>query len=266
MSDIYEVFALKYAHRGDRTSSQNFLGGDPHDHPMPLDYFVWVIRNSERCYVVDTGFGNRSAAERGVKDHRRPAEVLNQFGLDAGQVDNVIITHMHYDHAGGLEDFPKATFHVQEEEMWFTTGSCMCHPSLKHAYDVEHVCQMVRNVFDGRVHFHKGDAAIAPGLSLHHIGGHTAGMMSVRVNTARGQVVLASDASHFYANMEDKRPFVIVYNHADMMQGHRKLYELADSQNHVIPGHDPLGMQRYAAPSDDLAGVAVRLDVAPNLG
>ena len=146
---------------------------------------------------------------------------------------------MHYDHAGGLEDFPKATFHVQEEEMWFTTGSCMCHPSLKHAYDVEHVCQMVRNVFDGRVHFHKGDAAIAPGLSLHHIGGHTAGMMSVRVNTARGQVVLASDASHFYANMEDKRPFVIVYNHADMMQGHRKLYELADSQNHVIRAMTP---------------------------
>jgi glyoxylase-like metal-dependent hydrolase (beta-lactamase superfamily II) len=125
---------------------------------------------------------------------------------------------------------------------------------------------MVRNVFDGRVHFHNGDQDIAPGLSLHHIGGHTAGMMSVRVNTDRGNVVLASDASHFYANMEDRRPFVIVQNHADMMQGHRKLYQLADSENHVIPGHDPLVMARYQAPSEALNGIVVRLDQAPLMG
>jgi glyoxylase-like metal-dependent hydrolase (beta-lactamase superfamily II) len=88
----------------------------------------------------------------------------------------------------------------------------------------------------------------------------------VRVNTARGQVVLASDASHFYANMEDKRPFVIVQNHADMMQGHRKLYQLADSKDHVIPGHDPQVMERYQAPRDDLNGIVVRLDQAPLIG
>ncbi|GIS88589.1 MAG: hypothetical protein CM1200mP18_12990 [Gammaproteobacteria bacterium] len=83
----------------------------------------------------------------------------------------------------------------------------------------DHVIDMVRNVYKGRVQFHTGDSEIAPGISVHHVGGHTMGMQFVRVMTARGWVVLASDASHFYANFEDSAPFPIVYNVADMLKG-----------------------------------------------
>jgi glyoxylase-like metal-dependent hydrolase (beta-lactamase superfamily II) len=75
--------------------------------------------------------------------------------------------------------------------------------------------------------------------------------------------VLASDASHFYANMEQDRPFPIVWSETDMRQGYRRLRELADSPAHIIPGHDPLVMQRYRAPRPDLEGIAVRLDDEP---
>jgi len=114
-------------------------------------------------------------------------------------------------------------------------------------------------VYENRVRFHKGDSELAPGISLHLIGGHTMGMQSVRVATRRGWVVLASDASHFYANMEQTRPFPIVYSVDDMVAGYEKLRSLAASPAHVIPGHDPLVMQRYPAVKG-LEGIVVRLD------
>jgi glyoxylase-like metal-dependent hydrolase (beta-lactamase superfamily II) len=110
------------------------------------------------------------------------------------------------------------------------------------------------------VRFHQGDSELAPGVSLHLIGGHTLGMQAVRVETRRGAIVLASDASHFYANMEQARPFPIVWSVADMVDGYRRLRELAESPAHIVPGHDPLVMERYPAPSGDLAGIVVRLD------
>ena len=131
---------------------------------------------------------------------------------------------------------------------------------MRHAFEVEDVVGMVRRVYQGRVRFHDGDAELAPGVSLHHIGGHTMGLQVVRVHTARGWVVLASDASHLYANMEQVRPFPIVYSVGDMIDGYRRLAELADSAAHIVPGHDPLVMQRYPAPSADLDGIVVRLD------
>jgi hypothetical protein len=128
------------------------------------------------------------------------------------------------------------------------------------AYEVEDVVGMVRSVYGGRVRFHDGDAEIAPGVSLHLIGGHTMGLQAVRVATRRGYVVLASDASHFYANMEQARPFPIVYSVGDMVQGYRRLLALADSPGHIIPGHDPLVLERYPAPDAPLEGIVARLD------
>jgi glyoxylase-like metal-dependent hydrolase (beta-lactamase superfamily II) len=136
----------------------------------------------------------------------------------------------------------------------------MSEERYRAAYEVEDVVGMVRRVYENRVRFHDGDAEIAPGVSVHLIGGHTMGLQVVRVATRRGWVVLASDASHFYANMEEIRPFPIVYSVADMVEGYRKLQSLADSPEHLIPGHDPLVLERYPAPSAELGGIVARLD------
>ncbi len=259
----FDLFAIRYAHHAKRSASENFIGGDPHEEASPLDYFVWVARRSDRLFVVDTGFGHEAARHRQRTLLRLPAEGLEALGIAAAQVEDVIITHLHYDHAGTLDAFPKARFHVQDREMAFATGRCMCHPVIRHSFAVEDITALVRHLYAGRVVFHDGDEELAPGLSVHHIGGHTAGIQSVRVWTRRGWVVLAADASHLYANMEEGRPFPIVYNVADMLEGHKRLRGLAESPRHIVPGHDPLVMQRYRAPGRGLEGVAVRLDAEP---
>jgi glyoxylase-like metal-dependent hydrolase (beta-lactamase superfamily II) len=255
----YEVYAIKYAHHA-RRASENFIGGDPHDGPMPLDYFVWLIRGDGREVVVDTGFSSAVARKRG-RDHLRcPTDGLKLLSCDAAKVKDVVITHLHYDHVGNFDLFPAATLHLQDVEMHYATGRHMGEERHRFAYEVEEVVGMVRRVYENRVRFHNGDGEIAAGISLHLIGGHTMGMQAVRVATRRGWVVLASDASHFYANMEQTRPFPIVFSVPDMVAGYDRLRSLAASPGHVIPGHDPLVMQRYPAPSKALEGIVVRLD------
>jgi len=255
----YEVFAIKYA-RHERRARENFIGGDPHDGPMALDYFVWLIRGAGREVVVDTGFSAATASRRGREHLRCPGDGLRRLGVDAATVRDVIITHLHYDHVGNFDLFPAATLHLQDREMQYATGRHMCQPVFSGAYEVEDVVGMVRSVYAGRVHFTDGDAELFPGVSVHLIGGHTMGIQAVRVMTRRGWVLLASDATHLYANMGETRPFPIVYSVADMVEGYRRMRSLAEWPTHIIPGHDPLVMERYPAASPGLAGIAVRLD------
>jgi len=261
--ETYEVFAIRYGTMAARTRKDNFIATDDHDAPMPIDYFVWAIRNDNRTIVVDTGFDHAEAGRRGREIVRLPREGLEMIGFDAGKVEDVIITHLHYDHAGTLDDFPAARFHLQEREMQYATGRHMCQAPFGYAYSADHVCTLVRRVFDGRVAFHDGADEIAPGISVHLIGGHTMGVQCVRVLTRRGWVVLASDASHFYENMEKVSPFPIVYSVADMVDGFKTMRSLADSDRHIVPGHDPLVMARYPGAGAGLDDIVVRLDAEP---
>ena len=258
----YEVYAIRYAMR-DAKRTNNFIGGDPHDAPMPMDYFLWLVRGNGREFVVDTGFGSEVAQKRGRTLLRHPSEGLALMGVDVDKVEDVIITHLHYDHVGTFDSFPAARFHLQDDEMQYATGRHMRHRQFNHGYEVDEVVGMVRMVYKDRVQFHNGEAELAPGLTVHRIGGHTQGLQCVRIHTQRGWVVLASDCSHYYEHFEKKRVFTTMFHVGEAIQGYDTLLSLADSQQHVVPGHDPLVMRRYPAASEALDGIVVRLDVDP---
>lgn len=259
----FELFAVRYAVHEGRSASDNFIGADLHEQGSNLDYYVWLARRGDETVLVDTGFGPEAAARRKRTLLRRPSEALALLGVRPSDIRTVILTHLHYDHAGGLEDFPGACLHLQEREASYATGPCMCHAHLRAPYDVEDTVRFIRRLYAEQVRFHRGESELLPGMTLHRIGGHSAGLQAVRVWTRRGWVVLASDASHLYANMQRGAPFPIVHNVEDMLEGFRTLARLADSPDHIIPGHDPLVMQLYPAVSAELENIAARLDVPP---
>ena len=258
----YEVYAVKY---GERVGTRGtiFTHGDPHDAPLAMDYFIWVMRNDERTVVLDVGFNQAEGERRGRTFLRSPADGLKLIGIDANDIADVIISHMHYDHVGNLDLFPNATFHLQDEEMTFVTGRAMTHAALRHSFVLDEVQRMVAAVYGERVAFHDGDEEIFPGMTLHHIPGHTRGLQSVKVHTKRGWIVLASDAAHYYECLTDGSPFVTHENMFLMLEGYRRLRALAPGDDHIVPGHDPEVLNRYAAPSPDLDGIVVRLDAPP---
>jgi glyoxylase-like metal-dependent hydrolase (beta-lactamase superfamily II) len=128
---------------------------------------------------------------------------------------------------------------------------------------MEDVLAMVRKVFTDRVEFHDGDDQLAPGITVHRIGGHSKGLMSVRVKTRRGYVMVSSDATHLYQHLDEGKVFPITYNVADTLEGYRTLKRLASSRQHIIPGHDPLVMDLYPAAGAGLEGWVARLDADP---
>lgn len=258
----YQVFAIRYATR-DARRCEHFIHGDPHDAPMPMDYFVWVVVGPNRAVVIDTGFKAEVSARRKREFLRCPVESLRLVGVDPDTVKDVIITHLHYDHVGNFDRFAVAQFHIQEPEIHFAVGRHMRYPVMAHAYEVEDIVGVVRLNYAERVRFYNGPAEVAPGITIHPVGGHTPGMQFVRVHTRRGWVVLASDVSHYYENMERYQPFVTVVNVADMVAAFDVLKAAAPTPAHIVPGHDPLVMRRYPPAAPELEGIAVRLDADP---
>jgi glyoxylase-like metal-dependent hydrolase (beta-lactamase superfamily II) len=258
----YEIYAIRYAAR-EASRRDHFIGGDPHDGPMPMDYFTWMVKGEGRVIVVDTGFTAEVAARRGRNFLRCPVETLASLDIDPAAVTDVVLTHLHYDHVGNFDRFPKARFHLREQELHYACGRYMRHKQLSHSFEVEDVVGIVRMNYAGRVVFHDGVVEPWPGIRLHPTGGHSAGLQFVSVVTGRGRVVLASDVTHFYENMESGRPFTTAFHIGEMLEGFDRLREAADSPDHIIPGHDPLVMQRYPAASPALEGVVARLDVPP---
>ncbi len=209
MDPTYEIYAIRYATMTRRTPHMNFLAPDPHDtkrRPTSIISSGWSAAKAATFWSIPASI-EVAAKERARKLTLNPVDALAKFGVRAEDIRDVVITHLHYDHAGNLDRFPNAKFHVQDREMSFATGRCMCHGALRHPFSVEDVTLMVRHVFGERVTFHNGDGEIAPGVTLHRVGGHSDGLQVVRVPTARGPVVLASDAAHYYANMHRRSPF-----------------------------------------------------------
>lgn len=263
--ETYEIHAIRYATSPHRKRFHNCLhcdSADVHD-SMPMDFYVWLLRGGGRTILVDTGSRDWKCRARGHEFVRDPLDGLRAVGVLPESVDDVVITHMHWDHAGNIDRFPNALVHLQLAELRNVTGPDMALTEANNFFLVDDVCTVIKRLFDGKVSLGQGHSEIAPGVSIHEVGGHSAGMQVVRVMTKRGWVVLASDASHFYLNIRKRNPFPVLFNFQDAIKAWDTCCRLADSPDHVVPGHDPLVLRRYPAASGSLHGDAVRLDLDP---
>jgi glyoxylase-like metal-dependent hydrolase (beta-lactamase superfamily II) len=238
----YTIYAVQYAHR--QTNSTEVFYGDYHNTPVAMDYFVWALRNGEQTVIVDLGFVEAVGTQRGRQFLRCPSKGLAEIGIDCASVEHVIISHFHYDHVGNYALFPNATFYVQDAEMRFYTGRYLSQPAFRHSIEIDDLVALVRYNYEGRLTFIDGEQEILPGIWVHKVGGHTAGMQIISVQTKEGRAVVASDASHYYHNFEKNVPFMTLHDIPGMYEGFRRIRELADKPELIIPGHDPLVLQR----------------------
>lgn len=259
---VYEVYALRYGARTDWTRAKSYMNDANPSAPDAIEYFLWIIRNADRTIVVDTGFDEATALRYKRTPFEDPTVQLKRFGIDAAKVDDVIVTHMHFDHVGALPAYGKARFHLQEADLAYATSPSMKYDFLRFAYDRVHVEQMLEHVYSGRTKFYDGDDELAPGISVHRIDGHAIGLQVIRVNTARGWVVLASDAAAYMEQFADYRVSPAVVDAEAMLHGYDRLRELASSDDHIITGHDPITSLIYPKVADVDANV-FRLDAPP---
>lgn len=241
------VYALQYAYRTASVRGEHFYGYEPtcHEH-YPIDYFMWAVCRPDDVVVLDAGFTRHTAERRGDRPYLAdPAELLGLLGRSPEEVSTLVISHLHYDHTGNVADFPHATVHLQRRELDFWQAPIASRGVFSHLHEPGDVATIARLAEEGRAVLHDGDVALDGDLSLHLVGGHTPGLQVVSVATGDGPVVLAADASHFYENVEQDKPYGIVTELPAMYTAFDRLKELAGSDGVIVPGHDPLVRQRH---------------------
>jgi glyoxylase-like metal-dependent hydrolase (beta-lactamase superfamily II) len=250
-SSRYRAYAIRYGHRDEVPAFEAFHRAHAAP-PGGMDYFIWLITDGQRSVVVDTGYAEAEGVRRGRQFLRSPERGLAELGVDAARVEQVVLTHFHYDHIGGQALFPNATFYVQEAEMRFYTGPDAGRPVIRDSIYLPDVLSLVSLNYAGRVKFVDGDAQICPGVWVHKASGHTAGMQFVSLETSRGRAVLTSDASHYYANMEESNVFNTFVDLAGVLRGHERIREIASAPELIVPGHDPLVLERLTRVADGI--------------
>jgi glyoxylase-like metal-dependent hydrolase (beta-lactamase superfamily II) len=263
--ETFAVYAIRFAHREVSTRGEHFYRGDTRpEEPLPMDYFVWAAVSRTSTVLVDAGFTPETARRRGHRDYlQSPMRTLAQLGVEAESVEHLVLTHLHYDHVGHARDFPAARMLVQQAEYGFWTGPYAGRGEYRHLYEPDDMTYLSEQRSAGRLHLIDGAHTVTPGVTLHHLGGHTPGMQVVRVKTAAGHVVLASDTSHFYENIEQDRPYSIVDHLPSMYDAFDQVRGLADADALIVAGHDPKVLERYPVAAPGLEGIAVQ--VAPRI-
>ena len=258
----WEVFAVRYGTRMASRSSV-FLHyevyGEP-DAPLGMDYYFWLIRSGDELVMVDTGFGELPGARRGRTMLIQPTQALNLFGVQAEEVPLIVATHAHYDHIGNLGDFPKARVVMSRREYDFWTGANGNRPLFMSSAETSEIDSLRRRQIQGTLTLIGADTEIRPGIRVTEVGGHTPGQLIVAVDTRGGRVILASDAAHYFEEVECDRPFAHVVDLQEMFDAFTYLRQLVDREGHVlVPGHDPLVMSKFERCGGVLSGHAVKI-------
>lgn len=261
----YRVVAVRVGTRTTERSDVylNYRLYSEDDGPATVDYFFWVVQGPDGTAVVDTGFSEDAGRKRARTLLLHPAEALNRLGIDPAAVADVIVTHGHYDHIGNLHLFPNARIHMSETEYRFWTSPTAGHLQFSFYSETTEIDQLRLAESQGRLKLFSGETAPLPNLRLVEVGGHTPGQAILYVPTSEGEVLLASDAVHFYEELDRNMPFTAASDLPAMYDAFAFIREEIRNRGvTVFPGHDPDVLTRFGPCTELPAGAGIAIGTA----
>lgn len=254
---IYELFAIRFGVIPAFQVSGLVAGADQ-SRRLDIPVMVWLLKGENRRVLVDSGFYRSDLVERWkVRDFRRPSDAVPAAGVRPEEVTDIIISHAHWDHAGGIELFPNATIWIQRREYEYYTGEAWHARNTHGGIDRNDILALVRANTDGRVRFVEGDdQEIIPGIRCYTGGRHTQASQYVSVRSANGTAVFTSDNVYLYENLEKRVPIAQTLDAASNLEAQDRIRGLASRPALIVPGHDPAVFERFAK----IAEGVVRID------
>ena len=252
----YEIYAIRYATIPDFPVSELVAGAEP-ERKLDIAMMIWLVRGNGRNILVDSGFYHeRFFKDWQVKDFTKPSETLKRVGLKPEDITDVIITHMHWDHADGMDLFPNARIWFQKDELEYYAGEAWQSKDTHGGIDEEDVLTLVRLNTQGRVGLVNGDAQeIIPGVTCYTGGKHTYQSQYVGVQTGVGTVVLASDNMYLYENLERHAPIATTVDAASNLRAQDRMKQIAARPGFIVPGHDPAVFAKFPNPVPGVAKI-----------
>jgi glyoxylase-like metal-dependent hydrolase (beta-lactamase superfamily II) len=243
----YSIEAIRYGVSPDIPVGALVVGG-PKDEKVDVDFVVWLIRGGGRNILFDSGFHReRWFKQWKITDYLRPDEAVRQAGVKPEEVTDVVISHAHWDHMGGIDLFPKATVWIQKDEFRYYTGDAWQTGGHNGGIDPDDIQQLVRLNTEGRLRLVDGDdVEILPGIRAFVGSRHTFASQYLRVD-GKLPFVLASDNVYFYRNLAEHKASATFSDadHAANIKAQERMIQLAGSVDRVVPGHDALQFQKF---------------------
>jgi glyoxylase-like metal-dependent hydrolase (beta-lactamase superfamily II) len=254
----YDVLAVRFGVLPQYAVS-NLVAGADKDKKLHLPLMVWVLKGTDgRIVMVDSGFhSERFVTKWKIRDFVTPAAALARAGIRAEQVTDIILSHIHWDHADGADLFPNATVWIQRDEYAYYTGEAWQENRAGAGADADVMSKLVARNLAGRLRFVDGDAqAILPGITCYTGGRHTHASQYVVAATAKGPVVLASDNVYLYLNLTSRAPIAQTLDAASNLRAQDRMRSLAGKSRIIVPGHDPEVFTRFKALADGVVEIA----------
>lgn len=206
---------------------------------------VWAVRGGDRTILVDAGFYRQKFVDRWKPvDFVRPSDAVRSAGIDPASVTDIVLSHIHWDHADGADLFPNATVWLQREEYAHYIGAN--GEVLDPAIDPDVALMLHKLKAAGRVRLIEGDAQSPfPGITVYTGGKHTFASEYVGVRTAERTIVLASDNAYLYENLEQHRPIAQTLDSISNLAAQDRMRAIAGDLMWVVPGHDPQVFVRF---------------------
>ncbi|HEX3583360.1 MAG TPA: N-acyl homoserine lactonase family protein [Thermoanaerobaculia bacterium] len=250
----YDVYAIRYATIPGFKVSGLIEGADP-ARRIDIAMMVWLIRGKGRNVLVDSGFYRPSIFKSWKVDgFVRPDEAVARAGVKPEEITDVILTHAHWDHAGGAELFPKAQIWIQKEYQYYTVDAWKADG--KHGgIDREDMDSLERANKEGRLHLVDGDREILPGIRVYTGGRHTYASQYVSVEGKPGTIVLASDNMYLYENLEKHVPIAQTFDAKSNLAAQDRMKTIAADPRLIVPGHDPLVMTRFPKAGENIVRI-----------
>jgi N-acyl homoserine lactone hydrolase len=207
---------------------------------------MWLVQGGGTTLVVDSGPGDPASVKqltgRELVLDEAPAAALDRLGVRPAEIATVVLSHLHWDHSGGLDLFPNAEIYVHRRELQWAIAPL---PIQEKSYEWQAPGRALPRWLGSRrrMKIIDGDRDIAPGLRLVHLPGHTPGCLGLCCNTRRGHHLIACDAVPTYENIEENVP---PGWYVDLEEAYRTLDRIRDMADVVLPGHD---IRVFDAPS-----------------
>lgn len=244
-SPEYEVLTIRYATIPDFPVSALVKGADP-ARKTDIAMMVWLVRGGGRNVLVDSGFyRDQFFKSWKVRDFVRPDEVVQRAGVKAEEITDVVLTHVHWDHADGADLFPKARIWIQKDEYAYYTGPAWQAGGKHGGVDPDDLVALLRANTADRLRLVDGESEILPGIRVHVGGRHTWASQYVSVSTKKGTVVIASDNLYLYENLDKHLPIAQTFDEESNLRAQDRMKQLAPDPRLIVPGHDPAVMTRF---------------------
>jgi glyoxylase-like metal-dependent hydrolase (beta-lactamase superfamily II) len=246
-SVVYEVYAIRYGTIPDFSLGSLVAGAD-RTQRLDIPVMVWLLKGSDgRIVLVDSGFvRDNLVAQWKVKDFVRPSDAVGRLGIKPEEVTDIVLTHMHWDHAGGTTLFPKARVWIQKAEYAYYTGDAWQSSRTHGGIEADDVLELVRLNVQGRLGLIDGDGQRPlPGIACYTGGRHTYASQYLVVNTKSGRTVVASDNVYLYENLDKHLPIAGALDFASNLAAQDRMRTQASDVKLIVPGHDPAVFTRF---------------------